>query len=211
MPFAFLATYSTLDKENEVRHFPLSYALEEYRDDREKLLELLSCLSKVAEVSPLMEHFIESGELFHPLGFTTEDAFSKQTRAIKKIPAMHKIAMTGTPIENDLTNLWSLFDFLNKGLLGSSQEFREYARTLDNHSEGYEKLRNMITPFILRRMKSDKRIIADLPDKVEKKELIPFLEKFLATIFGSGGLVIHGGVPPKKRQKSRDDAKLLTK
>ena len=85
--------------------------------------------------------------------------------------------MTGTPIENDLTNLWSLFDFLNKGLLGSSQGFRNFAGSLNSNAEGYEKLRAMISPFILRRMKSDKRIIADLPDKVEKNEYVNLTKK----------------------------------
>lgn len=102
---------------------------------------------------------------------------AKQTRAIKGIKAEHRIAMTGTPIENDLTNLWSLFDFLNKGLLGSSQEFRNFTGALDNNAEGYDKLRTMISPFILRRMKSDKRIIADLPDKVEKNEYVNLTKK----------------------------------
>ena len=102
---------------------------------------------------------------------------AKQTRAIKKLRATHKIIMTGTPIENDLTNLWSLFDFLNKGLLGTSDEFRSFALGLNEHAEGYDKLRNMISPFILRRMKSDKKIIADLPDKIEKNEYVALSKK----------------------------------
>ena len=85
---------------------------------------------------------------------------TKQTREIKKIPAKHKIAMTGTPIENDLSNLWSLFDFLNKGLLGTSSEFKDFANTLDTHKEGYQKLKGMVSPFILRRVKTDKNVIA---------------------------------------------------
>ena len=63
---------------------------------------------------------------------------------MKKLQAVHRIAMTGTPIENDLTNLWSLFDFLNKGLLGTSDEFRQFSNELEQHSEGYEKLRTSI-------------------------------------------------------------------
>ena len=102
---------------------------------------------------------------------------TKQTRAIKKIPSLHRIAMTGTPIENDLTNLWSLFDFLNKGLLGSSDEFRNFAKDLPQHSEGYLRLRNITSPFILRRLKSDKKIIADLPDKLEKIEYVDLSQK----------------------------------
>ena len=92
---------------------------------------------------------------------------TKQTRAIKKLQADQRVAMTGTPIENDLTNLWSLFDFLNKGLLGSSDEFNLFAKQLEKNPEGYQKLKNMVSPFILRRVKTDKSIIADLPDKLE--------------------------------------------
>lgn len=92
---------------------------------------------------------------------------TKQTREIKKMKSRMRIAMTGTPIENDLTNLWSLFDFLNHGLLGSSGEFREFCKGLEQHLEKYAKLKSMISPFMLRRVKTDKRIISDLPEKVE--------------------------------------------
>lgn len=78
-----------------------------------------------------------------------------------------RIAMTGTPIENDLTNLWSLFDFLNHGLLGASKEFHEFCKGLEEHPEKYAKLKSMISPFMLRRVKTDKNIISDLPEKVE--------------------------------------------
>ena len=78
-----------------------------------------------------------------------------------------RIAMTGTPIENDLTNLWSLFDFLNKGLMGTSKEFHDFCKGLDEHPEGYARLKTMVSPFMLRRVKTDKSIIADLPDKLE--------------------------------------------
>lgn len=97
---------------------------------------------------------------------------SKQTRRIKEIRAKMKIAMTGTPIENDLTNLWSLFDFLDKGLLGTSAEFKDYTKKLVRHPEGYAKLKNMIAPFMLRRVKTDKKIISDLPDKVENIDYV---------------------------------------
>lgn len=92
---------------------------------------------------------------------------TKQTREIKKMRADMRIAMTGTPIENDLTNLWSLFDFLNHGLLGSSKEFHEFCKGLEKNPRGYAKLKSMISPFMLRRVKTDKQIIADLPEKVE--------------------------------------------
>lgn len=94
---------------------------------------------------------------------------TKQTKAIKDIPARMRIAMTGTPIENRLSDLWSLFDFLNKGLLGTTKEFKDFTKTLADNAAGYTKLRKMIQPFMLRRLKTDKSIIADLPDKVEIK------------------------------------------
>lgn len=92
---------------------------------------------------------------------------SNQTKQIKKLHSKMRIAMTGTPIENDLTNLWSLFDFLNKGLLGTAAEFKRFCKKLSNHPENYAKLKNMIAPFLLRRVKTDKSIISDLPEKVE--------------------------------------------
>ena len=101
-----------------------------------------------------------------------KNPLTKQTREIKKLPCRMRIAMTGTPIENDLTNLWSLFDFLNKGLLGSSEEFRRYCARLREHPEGYARLKAMVAPFLLRRMKTDKRIIADLPDKLEMNDYV---------------------------------------
>lgn len=102
---------------------------------------------------------------------------SKQTREIKKLTARMRIAMTGTPIENDLTNLWSLFDFLNKGLLGTSQEFRDYCRGLGEHPEGYARLKAMVSPFLLRRVKTDKRIISDLPEKLETVDYVGLTKK----------------------------------
>jgi len=92
---------------------------------------------------------------------------TKQTKAVKAIPAKMRIAMTGTPIENRLGDLWSLFDFLNQGLLGTTKEFTEFTKELAEHTQGYARLRKMIQPFLLRRLKTDRTIIADLPDKLE--------------------------------------------
>lgn len=102
---------------------------------------------------------------------------TKQTHAVKAIASDMRIAMTGTPIENDLTNLWSLFDFLNCGLMGTASEFKSFAKTLPMHPEYYEKLRMMITPFMLRRLKTDKSIIRDLPEKVEVMDYAPLSKK----------------------------------
>lgn len=106
-----------------------------------------------------------------------KNPITKQTRQIKKLKSHTKIAMTGTPIENDLTNLWSLFDFLNKGLLGSSAEFRDYCKGLTQHPEGYAKLKSMIAPFMLRRVKTDKSIISDLPEKLEQVDYVNISKK----------------------------------
>lgn len=292
-PFAFLATYATRTAKGKIRHVPLQYALTEYKNERQKLLALLACLNKAAEVSPLIAGFMESGEMFHPLRMTSQEAYTflkdipqieetgilcripnwwrkrassvslsvslgeerpamlgfdalvsmkpglmvdgvplseeeirslleqelsgdisfltvttygmaarlkglternwqclildeaqaiknpgtNQTRAIKKIPARMRIAMTGTPIENDLTNLWSLFDFLNKGLLGTAKEFHEFSKNLSEYPEGYEKLKLMVSPFILRRLKTDRRVIADLPDKLETVDYVSLSKK----------------------------------
>ena len=102
---------------------------------------------------------------------------TKQTKQIKKFKSCMRIAMTGTPIENDLSNLWSLFDFLNKGLLGSMAEFKSFCRGLEQNPEGYAKLRNMIAPFLLRRVKTDKKIISDLPDKLEQIDYVALSPK----------------------------------
>jgi superfamily II DNA or RNA helicase len=94
---------------------------------------------------------------------------AKQTRAVKNLAAANRIVMTGTPVENKLSDLWSLFDFVNPGLLGNAKEFGDLTKRLASHPEGYAGLRRVVSPFILRRLKTDKSIISDLPDKVEMK------------------------------------------
>ncbi len=93
---------------------------------------------------------------------------ARQTKAVKRLEADARIALTGTPIENRLSDLWSLFDFLCPGLLGSQKTFKQFVKTLDAREHNrYAPLRGLVQPYILRRMKTDKRIIADLPDKTE--------------------------------------------
>lgn len=94
---------------------------------------------------------------------------TRQTKAVKQLKADYRIAMTGTPVENRLSDLWSLFDFLNKGLLGSPKEFSEFTKKLKENQEGYSRLKKVVSPFILRRLKTDKNIISDLPEKIEMK------------------------------------------
>ncbi|MDE2465294.1 MAG: DEAD/DEAH box helicase, partial [Alphaproteobacteria bacterium] len=93
---------------------------------------------------------------------------AKQTRATKALHAEARIALTGTPVENALGDLWSIFDFINPGLLGNARKFARYTKSLANQRQNpYGPLRDLVRPYILRRMKTDKAIIADLPDKIE--------------------------------------------
>ena len=87
---------------------------------------------------------------------------------MRALPARARIALTGTPVENSLGDLWSLFNFLNPGLLGSQQVFRNYtSRLAQEETNRYAALRNLVAPYILRRLKTDRRIVPDLPDKTE--------------------------------------------
>jgi len=93
---------------------------------------------------------------------------AQQTRAIKALKGRARIALTGTPVENRLGDLWSLFDFVNPGLLGTTTEFTAFTRRLATRAhDAYAPLRDLVRPYILRRMKTDRRVIADLPDKTE--------------------------------------------
>ncbi|MBA3816835.1 MAG: DEAD/DEAH box helicase, partial [Parachlamydiaceae bacterium] len=98
---------------------------------------------------------------------------TKQTRSVKEIKSQVRMILTGTPIENRLGDLWSLFDFTSPGLLGTSKKFTDYVKKAgkDFSSSQYARfiatLRGLTQPYILRRLKSDKRIISDLPDKTE--------------------------------------------
>ncbi len=95
---------------------------------------------------------------------------TRQARAVKEVQAPRRVVLTGTPIENRLADLWSLFDFLNPGLLGSERAFGNYAKSIVARGPGgYGPLRSLVRPYILRRLKTDKKVIADLPEKTEVK------------------------------------------
>ncbi len=93
---------------------------------------------------------------------------ARQSKAVKMLNAQSRIALTGTPVENRLSDLWSLFDFLNPGLLGSATRFKGFVKSLAaRESDQYAPLRNLVAPYILRRLKTDRSIISDLPEKTE--------------------------------------------
>jgi len=96
-----------------------------------------------------------------------KNASSAQTKAVKKLHAEARIALTGTPVENHLGDLWSLFDFCCPGLLGSAGEFKQFVRGLGKQADagGFAPLRRLVQPYILRRLKTDPRIAPDLPAK----------------------------------------------
>jgi non-specific serine/threonine protein kinase len=95
---------------------------------------------------------------------------TRQARAAKELRASARIALTGTPVENRLGDLWSLFDFLNPGLLGSAKAFGGFVKKMESgEAPSYQPLRMLVQPYLLRRLKTDKTVIADLPEKTEVK------------------------------------------
>ncbi len=101
-----------------------------------------------------------------------KNAGTRQARAVRGLPARSRLALTGTPVENHLGELWSIMEFTSPGLLGPAEKFREnFAVPVQRHGdeEAAARLKRLTGPFILRRVKTDRSIISDLPDKIEMK------------------------------------------
>ena len=114
-----------------------------------------------------------------------KNSAARTTQSVRSIPAERRIAMTGTPVENRLSELWSIMEFLNPGILASERRFRErFADPIERggDDEVATRLRQVTGPFILRRLKTDRTIIADLPEKLEMKEFCP-LTREQATLY----------------------------
>lgn len=94
-----------------------------------------------------------------------KNAQTRQARAVKAFTAEARLALTGTPVENRVGDLWSLFDFINPGLLGGAANFAAFMRTSAKSRDGHAPIRRLTRPYILRRLKTDRTIISDLPDK----------------------------------------------
>jgi SNF2 family DNA or RNA helicase len=102
-----------------------------------------------------------------------KNSLSQSAKAVRRLAAGHRIALTGTPMENRLAELWSIMDFLNPGILGSAELFRtRYAIPVERHGQTQpaERLRAVTRPYLLRRLKTDPAIIQDLPEKIEIKQ-----------------------------------------
>ncbi|MFC0272328.1 DEAD/DEAH box helicase [Metabacillus herbersteinensis] len=105
-----------------------------------------------------------------------KNAQTKQSRAIRKLTGLHHIALSGTPMENRLTELWSIYDFLNRGYLGSLHNFhKRFVLPIEKErdTDKIEQLQRLIKPFLLRRTKRDEQVALNLPDKQEQKEYVP--------------------------------------
>jgi SNF2 family DNA or RNA helicase len=137
-----------------------------------------------------------------------KNSLSQAARAAKRLPAGHRVALTGTPVENRLAELWSIMDFLNPGMLGSGQQFRaRYAIPVERHglAEPAQWLRTVTRPYVLRRLKTDPAIIDDLPDKIEIKQYCQLtteqaslyqsvVDDMMDKIENSGGIERRGNV-----------------
>jgi SNF2 family DNA or RNA helicase len=155
-----------------------------------------------------------------------KNAATRQAAAVRALPARHRIAMTGTPVENRLADLWSIMEFANPGLLGSATVFRaKFAEPVERRGDemAAERLKRLTGPFILRRLKTDRSIISDLPEKLEMDVLCNLtaeqaslyqavLEDMLARIEDSEGIERRGLVlatMTKLKQVCNHPAQLL--
>jgi non-specific serine/threonine protein kinase len=100
-----------------------------------------------------------------------KNASAAQARCVKKLQAGGRIVLTGTPVENHLGDLWSLFDFCSPGLLGTANQFKQFVKRLNQRqdAQAFGALRRLVRPYILRRLKTDPHIISDLPEKIEMR------------------------------------------
>ncbi|HEY8452359.1 MAG: DEAD/DEAH box helicase [Micromonosporaceae bacterium] len=135
-----------------------------------------------------------------------KNAATRQAAAVRSLPARHRLALTGTPVENRLADLWSILEFTNPGLLGPAERFRRrYAEPVERHGDerAASRLRRLTGPLILRRMKTDRRIAPDLPEKFEMEVVCNLtaeqatlyqavVDDMLARIAGSDGMERRG-------------------
>jgi superfamily II DNA or RNA helicase len=175
-----LSVVSNWKKEAE-RFTPGLSILVHHGVDREKAAAFRSSVAKhaivVTSYSLLARDFetlreIRWGGVILDEAQNVKNPQTLQARAARALEADYRIALTGTPVENHVGDLWSIMEFLNPGLLGSQAEFKKQFFTpieLGGDKEAAERLARLTRPFVLRRLKTDKSIIRDLPDKLEMK------------------------------------------
>ncbi len=151
---------------------PAAQGREEWSVFRSDPAEFLASYDLVATTYQMAMRLPELAGLEFPAVIADEaqalkNPGSRQSRTVRSLKGRRRFALTGTPVENQLTDLWSIFDFLNPGLLGGRGRFEEFRRKLEESGSGYAPLRRLTAPYILRRLKSDRSIIRDLPDKSE--------------------------------------------
>lgn len=157
-----------------------------------------SDLSKLKKLSWCIVVVDEAQNIKNP---TTE-----QTKAVKAIPAASFVALTGTPVENRLSEYWSIMDFANRGFLGNLNSFtKEFAVPIQSHHDQHvaNRFKRITSPFLLRRLKSDKSIISDLPDKIEQNQYCELTKKQAAlyeSVVREALQVINGESDTFKRQ-----------
>jgi non-specific serine/threonine protein kinase len=142
---------------------------------------LLTTYGQLQRSEPLQAHAWDLAVLDEAQAI--KNPATAQARSVKKLQARARLALTGTPVENRLGDLWSLFDFLNPGLLGTAPDFVRVTKQLSSAEHGYAPLRRLIAPYLLRRLKTDRRIIADLPEKTEVLAHCPLTKK-QAVLYG---------------------------
>ncbi len=133
-------------------------------DDFDLVITTYGSLAKLSWLSDISLELIVVDE-----AQAIKNPSSKQTKSIKALKSHHRLALTGTPVENHLSDLWSLFDFVSPGLLGSAKAFESFMKKKDNKENPYASIRKLVGPYILRRLKTDKKVIQDLPEKAELK------------------------------------------
>lgn len=168
--------------EREIRRFaPSLTTLVHHGPDRQRgedFIQAAHSVDMVLTSYAIVRRDAETMQAISWLGIILDEAqniknpSAKQTQAVRQLSADFRLALTGTPVENRLSELWSIMHFLNPGFLGSRQKFREhFALPIERYAdeEATKQLKTMVEPFILRRVKTDPRVIQDLPDKLEMK------------------------------------------
>jgi non-specific serine/threonine protein kinase len=204
LPASLLANWKS-----EIERFAPSLRIRVAHPSREPMEELASAAADPSRFVAGFDAVLTSyGMLVRQEWFTTvpwrtvvldeaqaiKNPGSRQSQVVKRLRAEARIALTGTPVENRLTDLWSIFDFLSPGLLGSHAAFREFVKRLDRRpEEPYAPLRQLVAPYLLRRVKTDRSVISDLPDKTEVKVFCPLARK-QAALYGQAVQELAGSL-----------------